>query len=235
MTRVLLVVAAVAALAGCGGRAGAVVVAGRPATTVASAPRPLVSSAPSAAPVSVSSMPPAPPVPPVTSPALAVAATHPAGLDSLQPPAAVVPVAVRAGTAAAIAGPVVEAGVDPSTGELAVPADAGVVAWYEYGPSPGEAGSAVLAGHVDWHGALGIFFHLRQLAAGDPVAVTMSDGSVRSFRVVDVKLVAKPALPVADLFARSGPPSLTLVTCGGSFDASTRHYRSNVVVTALPA
>ena len=28
---------------------------------------------------------------------------------------------------------------------------------------------------------------------------------------------------------------LRLVTCGGEFDRSTRHYRSNVVVTAVPA
>jgi len=28
---------------------------------------------------------------------------------------------------------------------------------------------------------------------------------------------------------------LRLVTCGGEFDASRRHYRDNVVVTAVPA
>jgi hypothetical protein len=27
---------------------------------------------------------------------------------------------------------------------------------------------------------------------------------------------------------------LTLITCGGPFDARTRHYRDNVVVTAEP-
>ena len=32
-----------------------------------------------------------------------------------------------------------------------------------------------------------------------------------------------------------GPPALVLITCGGDFDRSIRRYRSNVVVTAVPA
>jgi len=129
---------------------------------------------------------------------------------------------------------VVGAGVDTASGELAVPADASVVAWYEYGPAPGQAGSAVLAGHVDWHGVPGIFFRLHELQADDPVTVTMSDGTVLGFHVVDARLVDKPELPRAEVFARAGPPTLRLVTCGGEFDSSTHHYLSNMVVTAVP-
>jgi hypothetical protein len=36
------------------------------------------------------------------------------------------------------------------------------------------------------------------------------------------------------LFTRAGSPFLTLVTCGGVFDQSTRHYSDNVVVYAVP-
>jgi LPXTG-site transpeptidase (sortase) family protein len=145
-----------------------------------------------------------------------------------------VPVNVTAGGSTAIAGPVVRAGVDAGTGELAVPADASVVAWYEYGPEPGQAGSAVLAGHVDWHGVPGIFFTLRKLEPGDPITIDMSDGSTLGFHVVDTRMVDKPELPRAEVFARTGSPTLTLVTCGGQFDSSTHHYLSNVVVTAVP-
>src|SRR5436190_17454684 len=88
--------------------------------------------------------------------------THDATLGALPTVADAVPVAVDAGPDGTISGPVVGTGVDPGTGELAVPADAGVVAWYEYGPAPGDVGSAVLAGHVDWHGVPGIFFRLRE-------------------------------------------------------------------------
>jgi hypothetical protein len=45
---------------------------------------------------------------------------------------------------------------------------------------------------------------------------------------------AKSSAPLDRLFARDGPPRLTLVTCGGSFDRGTGHYRDNVVVTATP-
>jgi hypothetical protein len=41
--------------------------------------------------------------------------------------------------------------------------------------------------------------------------------------------VAKGALP-GSLFATTGPPRLALVTCGGSFDPATGHYRDNVIV-----
>jgi LPXTG-site transpeptidase (sortase) family protein len=163
-----------------------------------------------------------------------VIGSHDAHLDTLGPRAGPVPVAVQAGAASFIDGPVVATGVDPTTSELAVPADASVVAWYQFGPAPGQAGSAVLAGHVDWHGVPGIFFKLRQLASGDPVSVTMSDGSVLAFHVVDTRMVDKPELPQTGVFARTGDPTLTLVTCGGQFDSSTHHYLSNVVVTALP-
>ncbi len=187
-------------------------------------PEPVTAPAPATVPEPVATTPAPPTVPPI--------ATHDATLGALPAARAATPVAVDAGTN--ISGPVVAAGVDAVTGELAVPADGSVVAWYEYGPAPGEAGSAVLAGHVDWHGVPGIFFRLRDLQAGDPVSVTMSDGALRPFHVVDIRMVDKPELPRTKVFARTGPPTLTLVTCGGEFDSSTHHYRSNVVVTAVP-
>jgi hypothetical protein len=206
--------------------------------TVATGPSPAGKAATSSAPQSppIDATPPVT-TPPTTSPAPPAAAaipSHAAQLDQLPEAAMVVPVAVTAGDDA-ISGPVVPTGVNPSTGELDLPAEAKVVAWYRYGPPPGAPGSAVLAGHVDWHGVPGIFFRLRELHGGDAVVVTMSDGSVQSWTVTDVRLVAKPELPVADVFSRTGPPTLTLVTCGGSFDSRTHHYRSNVVVTAVPA
>jgi hypothetical protein len=44
----------------------------------------------------------------------------------------------------------------------------------------------------------------------------------------------KEELP-ADVYSRRGRPRLVLVTCGGPFDEARRHYRDNVVVTAVPA
>jgi len=35
------------------------------------------------------------------------------------------------------------------------------------------------------------------------------------------------------LFARTGQPRLTLITCGGAFNRTTRSYDNNIVVTAV--
>jgi sortase (surface protein transpeptidase) len=93
----------------------------------------------------------------------------------------------------------------------------------------------VIAGHVDsaTQGG-GAFFRLRDLRPGDEVTVAGSDGATRTFSVVSREVFEKAAVPLDQLFARDGPPRLTLITCGGAFDASSRHYRDNVVVTAQP-
>jgi sortase (surface protein transpeptidase) len=44
--------------------------------------------------------------------------------------------------------------------------------WYSLGPAPGELGPAVLLGHVDGNKQKGIFYRLKELAAGDVVTVS---------------------------------------------------------------
>ena len=122
-----------------------------------------------------------------------------------------------------------------ASGEMDVPSSAETVAWYEYGPSPGQHGSAVLAAHVDYNGRRGVFFELADLEAGSTITVEFTDARPRSFTVVDGASISKTALPVDQLFRREGRPTLTLITCGGEFDAATRSYRNNVVVRALPS
>jgi sortase (surface protein transpeptidase) len=130
-------------------------------------------------------------------------------------------------------GPVRSGGVD-ANGGLEIPGDAHELVWWRYGPTPGAAGSAVIAGHLDWKHVLGIFNRLAETKPGDPVTVTYADGSTRAFVVDAVDLVDKPAVAVNGTFARDGTPVLRLVTCGGEFDYASHHYRSNVVVTAHP-
>jgi LPXTG-site transpeptidase (sortase) family protein len=132
-----------------------------------------------------------------------------------------------------IEAPIVPVGVEPND-ELEVPGSA-EVGWYEFGPRPGEKqGSAVLAAHVDYNGRPGVFFELRTLAAGDELDVEFEDGTVRQFEVVSLDQYTKDELPFERVFARSGEPVLTLITCGGDFDPSARSYTDNVVVYAIP-
>ena len=127
-------------------------------------------------------------------------------------------------------------GVDAS-GEFDVPPSVDVVGWYRFGPGlTAGGGSVVIAGHVDsaTQGA-GAFFRLRELSPGDRVTVIGSDGRGRGYRVVAREIEPKATIRLDRYFDTTGPPRLTLMTCGGPFDRATRNYRDNVVVTAVPA
>ena len=120
---------------------------------------------------------------------------------------------------------------------MAVPNDVRTVGWYRFGPRPGAtSGSSVLSGHVDDRvQGRGAFAKLADVKPGDPVEVELADGAPLGYRVRTIERVAKDALPTDRLFARSGPPRITLITCGGAFDWTTRTHTENVVVTAEPA
>jgi sortase (surface protein transpeptidase) len=128
-------------------------------------------------------------------------------------------------------------GIDEATGELDVPRSVDTVGWYRFGPElAAGAGSVVIAGHVDSaEQGQGAFFRLRDLRAGDRVTVTGPGGETRVYTVDSRRVYAKSSAPMDRLFARDGPPRLTLITCGGTFDRRDGHYRDNVVVTAGPA
>jgi hypothetical protein len=161
--------------------------------------------------------------------------THDArvGVGVLTPAAeADAPVVVEVASIGA-AGPVRPGGVD-GTGGLEIPGDAEELVWWRYGPTPGEPGSAVIAGHLDWKGVSGVFNRLADTTPGDLVTVTYASGRTQDFVIDTVELVDKPAVAVNDTFRRGGEPVLRLVTCGGDFDYSVHHYKSNVVVTAHP-
>ena len=167
----------------------------------------------------------APPVPVATAAqwdeAVPTRQTAPAVPTSLQIPAL------------GIDAPIVARGVR-DTGELDLPADAATAAWYSAGPVPGDAGSAVVAAHVDYGGRPGVFFGLRGVLPGARVVVNYADGSSAEFEVREITDYPKATLPVHELFRTGGPPTLALVTCGGEFDRVTRRYRDNTVVTAVP-
>jgi hypothetical protein len=135
--------------------------------------------------------------------------------------------------AAGLAMPVRPVGVD---GELRMelPDDPRVLGWYRHGPQPGEGiGSSVLAGHLDSvRFGVGPLARLRDVSPGDEIEVTRRDGSVRVYVVDRVDRYDRTRLP-AELFARTGPERLRLVTCGGDY-VPGRGYEQNLVVTARP-
>lgn len=119
-----------------------------------------------------------------------------------------------------------------SNGSLQVPSTTAVAGWYTESPRPGAVGSAVIAGHVDSYTGPGVFYWLRTMKTGDRVYVTRADGSVATFRVTSVQTYPKAAFPTSIVYGATPDAELRLITCGGTFDSTTGHYLSNVIVYA---
>lgn len=120
-----------------------------------------------------------------------------------------------------------------ANGDMEIPG-ARDVGWYELGPRPGEPGSAVLAAHIDYAGQPGAFFDLGSIPVGAEVIVTGDDGEQR-FVVEQREQVAKADVDLSRYFTNEGPTRITLITCGGAFDKSIRHYEDNLIITAVQA
>jgi hypothetical protein len=123
-------------------------------------------------------------------------------------------------------------GVNPD-GTIQVPSlstSAGVAAWYKYSATPGQIGASVIEGHVDSYQGPAVFFRLGALHPGDPVDVTLADGTIAIFRVTGVRQYSKSDFPAKVIYGAADYAALRLITCGGTFDYATGHYLSSTVV-----
>ena len=104
------------------------------------------------------------------------------------------------------------------------------------GPAPGSAaGSIVVVGHVDSAiQGVGAFFTLNRIADNAVITLVTADHRAWRYRVIAREKIAKALVPSAAVFGRTGPVRLTLVTCGGAFDAQAKSYKDNIVITAMP-
>jgi len=128
--------------------------------------------------------------------------------------------------------PILAMGVD-AAGQMETPTDAHSVGWYRFTAAPGSEGNAVLAGHVDWAGEVGVFGSIRTLTRGDVIEVTSQQDVAASYRVTSVTLVRPEEADIAAVVGeRSGAQTLTLITCGGTWSRTTRDYDRRVVVRA---
>jgi Sortase domain len=129
-----------------------------------------------------------------------------------------------------ISSPLIDLGL--VDGAMAVPTDPAVAGWYKLGPTPGELGPAVIAGHVTWNQVPAVFFRLGELHRGDRIRVTRRDGRVAVFSVIDVRRFPKVRFPTRVVFGTIDYAGLRLITCGGTYDSSAHRYLDNIVVFA---
>jgi hypothetical protein len=114
---------------------------------------------------------------------------------------------------------------------LAVP-ESGRAGWWDGGPRPGEAGRAVIVGHLDSRGGPDVFARVPKLDRGDAIVVRDQAGESHRYAVVGVTRVRKSRFPTGDVYGAAPRPVLVLVTCGGPWDSARGHYRDNVLVYA---
>lgn len=114
---------------------------------------------------------------------------------------------------------------------LQVPRDATTVGWFSKGSAPGTDGPAVFASHINYGGVKGGFADIEDLRAGDEVVVHRADGVSVTFVVDRVDEASKKAFPTAMVYGPTTRPEIRLITCGGDFDAATRNYEDNVIVS----
>ncbi|HLF77200.1 MAG TPA: class F sortase, partial [Dehalococcoidia bacterium] len=101
------------------------------------------------------------------------------------------------------------------------------------GGTPGLGGTVVVAGHVDYRpNLLAVFWPLRSAEVGTRIDYYRGDGAVVSYVVDWIAKVAGDQ-DVAEYFVSSSPESMVLISCEGTFDASTRHYDSRTFVHAV--
>ncbi|MEY9991148.1 hypothetical protein ABIE67_003180 [Streptomyces sp. V4I8] len=120
-----------------------------------------------------------------------------------------------------------------STGSLDVPPAErkNLAGWYESGTTPGETGTAIVAGHVDNADGPAVFYRLGALEKGSTIEVDRRDGGTALFSVDAVEVYDAKAFPDEKVYGAAPRPELRVITCGGGYSRTTG-YQGNVVVFA---
>jgi len=128
--------------------------------------------------------------------------------------------------------PLTGLGLTPQ-GRLDVPpaAEKNLAGWYEAGTTPGETGTAIVAGHVDNAEGPAVFYELGALKKGSRIDVRRRDGSTAVFTVYAVEVYDARDFPDEKVYGAAHRPELRVITCGGGYSKSTG-YQGNVVVFA---
>ncbi|MER7180112.1 class F sortase, partial [Streptomyces hyaluromycini] len=118
-------------------------------------------------------------------------------------------------------------------GSLDVPpaAKKNLAGWYEAGTTPGETGTAIVAGHVDNTEGPAVFYDLGALKRGATIEVDRQDRGVAVFSVDAVEVYQARDFPDEKVYGAAKRPELRVITCGGGYSRTTG-YQGNVVVFA---
>ncbi len=108
------------------------------------------------------------------------------------------------------------------------------VAWYKNTARLGETNNVVVAGHLNWWNVPeGVFYRLQDMQEGDRIEVTGDDGMVYTYEVRSVTQESNLEEPSVEVIGPTDEPTLTLITCGGEWNADIAEYDQRTVVRAV--
>ncbi|MFN7160685.1 MAG: sortase domain-bontaining protein [Candidatus Gracilibacteria bacterium] len=118
-------------------------------------------------------------------------------------------------------------------GAMDIPKSYSDAGWYELGTYPGDIGSAVMDGHLNWiNNVRGVFADLQKLKPGDKILVKDEKGNIVSFIVRESKLYGASDDAAAIFSSSDGKAHLNLITCDGVWDKKQQQYSKRLVVFA---
>ncbi|MFZ0215147.1 MAG: class F sortase, partial [Candidatus Dormiibacterota bacterium] len=97
---------------------------------------------------------------------------------------------------------------------------------------PGAPGNAILDGHLDWWTGPGVFLHLSRVHRGDTITVVRGDHTRLQFTVTGEQVLAADARVPMSMLTTTGPATLSLITCYGSWDTGKAEYQQRLIVDA---
>jgi len=132
--------------------------------------------------------------------------------------------------AISVKGYIQSVGIDQEN-RIAVPSNVHLAGWYINSVRPGENGLSIMDGHKDGTTLGGIFKNVEKLKNGDELSIEYGDGTIKEFKVVDVKKVSiEDAFDLMYEKRDEIDRQLNLVSCGGRYNKEERTYDDRIIV-----
>lgn len=118
-----------------------------------------------------------------------------------------------------------------SQGAVDAPEDPDKVAWYSGGTRPGDIGSAVITGHLNWYNSTnGIFTNLHKIQLNDKIVIQDDQGIMLSFIVREIRSYNANEEAIDVFISDDGKSHLNLITCEGSWDKVANSFSKRLVI-----
>ncbi|MDP9326316.1 MAG: class F sortase [Candidatus Dormibacteraeota bacterium] len=119
-----------------------------------------------------------------------------------------------------------------AAGAMDVTSNIWEVGVFDQSVQPGQPGSAVVEGHLDWYTGPAVFWNLHRVGTGAEIDFTSADAVVHRFTVTRARNIPYNSAIPDDLTARTGTPTITLITCSGAWISSAHSYSTRLLLTA---